>query len=336
MKTAIIGVAGSGKSDLFAALAGPDAARAGSRGMVKVPEPRLDPLIALFKPKKTTYSEIEYLDLPGGGSGHGLAERAMVDVRPCDSLVAVLDAFSGLSDPVQQHNIVESDLIVADLAVVEKRLERLAADKRKNRDFVDPAEEEALHRAMALLEQEKPLRDDPELAGSVVLRGFQFLSAKPVLYAWNVAEGEEDKLRLPDDGVGQAHIALSARLERELAELTDPEERAMFLADLGIKESALDRVVAISYRLLGLISYFTAGDKEVRAWPVRKGAKAPEAAGVIHSDFQKGFIRAEVLGYADFLRAKDMKKAKELGLMRLEGKEYVVQDADIVEFRFNV
>lgn len=337
MKTAITGFAGSGKTDLFAALAGPTAAAAGNRAMVKVPEPRLEPLIKLYTPKKITYSEIEYLDIPGGGDkGSGLGDRVLNEVRPYDCLLAVLDGFSGFADPEEQRQAMETDFIVADMAVVEKRLERMALDKRKNKDLVDPKEEQALQQAQAVLEEERPLRSDPELAQHQALRGFRFLSAKPVLYAWNLEEGKLAEFTPPEDTPGQAHIGVAARLERELAELGDPEERAGFMEDLGITESALDRVIKKTYSLLGLISFLTAGDKEVRAWAVRRGALAPEAAGVIHSDIQKGFIRAEVIGYEDFLAAGDMKKAKEKGLFRLEGKEYTVQDGDIVEFRFNV
>lgn len=337
MKTAIIGFSASGKTDLFAALAGPTAAAAGNRAMVKVPEPRLDPLIALYTPKKVTYSEIEYLDIPGGGGkSGGLGERVLNEVRPYDCLLAALDAFSGLSDPREQWKAIEADLLISDLAVVEKRMERMALDKKKNAALVNPKEEQALARAREILEADKPLRTDPELCDLPEMRGFRFLSAKPVLYAWNVKETELGVFALPPEETGQAHLAVSARLERELAEIADPAERDLFLADLGLTESALVRVIAKTYALLGLISFLTAGDKEVRSWAVRKGACAPEAAGVIHSDIQKGFIRADVLGYQDFLTAKDFKKAKELGLSRLEGKEYVVQDGDIVEFRFNV
>ncbi len=337
MKTAIFGFAGSGKSDLFAALAGEAAAKAGNRGMAKVAEPRLDPLIALFSPKKTTYSEIEFLDIPGGGGkGGGLGGRVLTEIRPADCLLCVLDAFSGLVDPKEQWSSVETDLLVADMAVAEKRLERMEADKRKNKALVDPKEEAALQEAMKLLEAETPLRENPEIASEPTLRGFQFLSAKPVVYAWNYDEGSVSGAELPGDAPGQTHVAVSSKLERELAELTDPEEREMFLSDLGLAEAALDRVVAATYRLLGLISFFTAGDDEVRAWPLRVNSTAPTAAGVIHTDFQKGFIRAEVIGYDDFLTAGDFKKAKELGLARLEGKDYIVQDGDIIEFRFNV
>lgn len=337
MKTAIFGFSGSGKSDMFAALAGEKAATAGNRAMVKVPEPRLDPLIKLFNPKKVTLSEIEYLDVPGGGGkGHGLGEKVLNDIRPYDCLLCVLDAHTGVSDPRQQHGAVEADLLVSDLAVVEKRQERMALDKKKNAALVEAKEEECLAKARALLEAEKPLRVDPALCAEPAMRGFRFLSAKPILYAWNVAEKDMDSFQIPADGDGQMHMVVSARLERELAAIEDPEERAMFLADLGLTESALDKVISRTYKLLGLMSFLTAGDKEVRSWPVRVGATAPEAAGVIHTDFQKGFIRAEVIGYADFLKAGDFKKAKELGLARLEGKDYHVQDGDIIEFRFNV
>ena len=335
MKTAIIGMPGSGKTDLFAALAGEKAATAGNRAMVKVPEPRLDPLISLYSPRKVTYSEIEILDLPGAGS-KGLGERLLAEIRPADCLLAVLDAFSGMDEPETQHASMQADLLVSDLAVVEKRIERLAADKKKNAPGYNPREAELLQRVMAALESETPLRADPELVQAPELKGYCFLSAKPVLWAWNLAESKLDTFTLPQAGPGEAHLPVSARLERELAEIEDPEERGMFLTDLGLTESALDRIVAKTYELLGLISFLTAGEKEVRAWPVRRGSSAPEAAGVIHSDFQKGFIRAEVLGYEDFLKAGDMKKAKELGLTRLEGKEYVVKDGDIIEFRFNV
>lgn len=337
MKTAIFGFSASGKSELFAALAGKQAAAAGNRAVVKVPEPRLDPLIELYDPKKVTYSEIDYLDIPGGGTkSGGLGDRVLNEVRPYDCLLAVLDGFSGMNDPKEQKAAVEADLIVSDMAVAEKRLERIAQDKRKAKDLVNPKEEAMIQKAMAMLEDEKPLRLEPETADAQELRGFQFLSAKPVLYAWNLAESDLTTFSIPEGGLGEAHVAVSAKLESELAEIEDPEEREMFLSDLGLKDSALERIISKTYQLLGLISFLTAGDKEVRAWPVRRGSTAPEAAGVIHSDFQKGFIRAEVTAYEDFLKAGDFKKAKELGLTRLEGKDYIVKDGDIVEFRFNV
>ncbi|MDD4953085.1 MAG: DUF933 domain-containing protein, partial [Desulfovibrionaceae bacterium] len=258
------------------------------------------------------------------------------EIRPYDCLLAVLDAFSGLSDPAAQFRAIEADLMVADLAVLEKRLERMALDKKKSRDLVNPREEEALARCRELLEAGSPLRQDPDLAASPLLRGYSFLSAKPVLYAWNCPETEIGSFKTPKDAPGLAHLAVSAKLERELAEISDPEERGMFFQDLGLAESALERIISRTYALLGLISFLTVGPDEVRAWAVRRGSTAPEAAGVIHTDFQKGFIRAEVVGYQDFERAGDFKKAKELGLARLEGKDYLVRDGDIIEFRFNV
>ncbi|WFS61268.1 DUF933 domain-containing protein [Pseudodesulfovibrio thermohalotolerans] len=337
MKTAIFGFSGSGKTDLFAALAGPDAAASGNRAMVKVPDARLDPLIELFTPKKVTYSEIEYLDIPGGGGkGAGLGERVLNEVRPYDCFIGVLDCFSGMNDPEQQWQAIEADMMVSDLAVIEKRLEKLSADGKKNKALVDPKEEAALKRALALLEEERPLRSDVEVCGLPELRGYKFLSARPILYAWNCPEGGEADRKLPEDSLGMAHIAVSAKLERELAEIDDPEEKAMFLNDLGITESALDKVIAKTYQLLGLISFLTAGEDECRTWPLRVGSTAPQAAGVIHTDFEKGFIRAEVIGYDDFLTYGDFKKVKEAGKARLEGKDYIVEDGDIIEFRFNV
>ena len=168
------------------------------------------------------------------------------------------------------------------------------------------------------------------------MRGFSFLSAKPILYIWNTDESSFAEYEIPKDADGVAHIAFAAKLESELAEIENPDEKTMFLEDMGIAEVALNRVIAKTYSLLGLCSFLTAGEKEVRAWPVRIGSKAPQAAGVIHSDFEKGFIRAEVIAWKDFLECGDFKTAKDRGLARLEGKEYIVQDGDIIEFRFNV
>jgi len=336
MKTAIFGFAGTGKSDLFAALAGPTAAAAGDRAMVKVPEPRLEPLIELYTPKKVTHSEIEYRDVQGGGAaGKGLGDRVLNEIRQYDCLLCVLDAFSGATDPKDQLAAVETDFLVSDMAVAEKRLERIAQDKKKAKGLVDPKEEDLLNKAMAHLEEGEPLRNFPEIAEAPELRGFCFLSGKPVLYAWNLAEDKLNDFTPPKPGPGQSHIGVSARLERDLAEL-EGEELQEFMTDMGLESSALDRVISETYRLLGLINFLTAGDKEVRSWAIPDGASAREAAGAIHSDIEKGFIRAEVLGWDDFLKAQTFKKAKDLGLLRLEGKEYIVKDGDIIEFRFNV
>ncbi|MFP4429447.1 MAG: DUF933 domain-containing protein [Desulfovermiculus sp.] len=335
MKTAIYGFSGSGKSELFRALAGPGALHT-DRAMVKVPEPRLKPLARLFNPRKVTPSEIEYVDIPGGsGKGHGLGQRVQSAIRPHDCLVTVLDAFSGLQDPAEQHQDIETDLLITDLAVIEKRLERLALDKKKDRTLVSAQEETLLVRAREALEQEEPLRQIPELAQAPELRGFCFLTAKPVLYVWNVPDTDLDR-QVPEDTPGQAHVALCAKLERELAEIEDLDERQEFLQDLGLAQSALDRIITKTSTLLGLITFLTSGEKEVRAWKVAQGATAPEAAGVIHSDLQRGFIRAEVLSWDDFRTVRDFKEAKDKGLLRLEGKDYIVRDGDIITFRFNV
>ncbi|WP_456325336.1 DUF933 domain-containing protein [Desulfonauticus submarinus] len=336
MKTAIFGFAGSGKTDLFLALAGAKNINV-NRAMVKVPEPRLDPLAKLFNPKKITYTEIEYLDIPGGGGkGQGLGARILNEIRPYDCLLAVLDGFSGLNDPKSQWEAIETDLLITDLAVVEKKLEKMAVDKKKAKHLVDPKEEQLLEKVKTVLEEEQPLRGFSELVTAPELRGYCFLSAKPILYAWNVAEDEIGSMQVPESADKQVHIVVSAKLEKEMSELTDPEEVAMFMEDLGIKESALNRVIKSTYNLLNLITFLTAGEKEVRAWPLKKGSTAPEAAGVIHSDLQKGFIRAEVLSWSDFEKYGDFKQAKEKGALRLEGKDYIVQDGDIITFRFNV
>ena len=335
MKTAIFGFAGSGKTELFQALAGPGSEH-NDRAMVKVPEPRLTPLVDLFKPKKVTPTEIEYLDLPGGSTkGEGLGQRVLNAVRPYDCLLAVLDHFSGLSDPDSQRRSIETDMIIADLAVVEKRLERIAQDKRKAKNLVDPKEESLLEQVQAVLEDEKPLRGDPDLSSRPELRGFCFLSAKPILYIWNVTE-DNLEAEVRKEHTSEAHLAICAKLERELAELEEQEEREAFLQDLGLKGSALDIIISTTYHLLDLITFLTAGEKEVRAWAIPRGSRAPEAAGAIHSDIQKGFIRAETLSWKDFQAVKTFKAAKEKGVLRLEGKDYLVQDGDIITFRFNV
>ncbi len=335
MKTAIIGFAGSGKTELFRALAGPVATGVG-RAMVKVPEPRLVPLAETFNPKKITRSEIEYLDLPGSGGPKSLGSRVLSEIRGCDCLLVVLDAYSGGVDPARQQSAIEEEFIVSDMAVIEKKLEKLSHDKQKAKHLYDPKAEELLVRAMSILEQEKPLRLEEKLSAEPSLKGFAFLSAKPVLYAWNISESKIGAFQLPEEQTGMGHISVSAMLEREMAELDDPEELEMFMQDLGVEESALDRVVAKTYGLLNLITFLTAGDKEVRSWALKKGSTALEAAGAIHSDVQKGFIRAETLGWEDFLKYRDMKKAKEKGVLRLEGKDYIIKDGDIITFRFNV
>jgi len=335
MKTAVIGFAGSGKTELFRALAGPGALGIG-RAMVKVPEPRLILLAQTFNPKKITSSEIEYQDMHGSGGSKSLGNRVLSEIRGFDCFLAVLDAYSGGVDPTFQQSAIEEELIVSDMAVIEKKLEKISQDKTKAKHLYDPKAEELLVRAMNILEQEKPLRLQDELCAEPALRGFAFLSAKPILYAWNISESKMGKFQPPHEEKGMGHITVSAMLEREMAELDDPEELEMFMQELGVRESALDRVIAKTYSLLNLITFLTAGEKEVRSWALKKGSSAFDAAGTIHSDIQKGFIRAETLSWEDFLKCRDMKTAREKGVLRLEGKEYTVKDGDIITFRFNL
>ena len=336
MKTALFGPQGTGKTELFRAL-GQNVSTRSDRIMVKVPEARLTPLAEVFRPRKVTPTEIEYVDIPGGsGKKEGLEQRVMSEIRPCDCLLAVLDGFSGFFDPDEQWREVETELVISDLAVAEKRLERMRMDKHKAKDLVDPEEEDLLERVVAHLEREVPLRTDPELCAAPKLRGFQFLSAKPVLYVWNVAESELDSFSPPQDSPAQGHLVLSAHLERELAEIEDPEERKAFFRDMGVPTSALEKVISGTYRMLGLITFLTATEKEARAWTLPRGGTAADAAGTVHTDIRRGFIRAEVLAWSDFERLKSFKRAREEGVLRLEGKDYPVRDGDIITFRFNV
>jgi ribosome-binding ATPase len=293
-------------------------------------------LIRLFAPKKITLTEIEIQDTRGAAARGSLGEKILAEIRIFDCLVIVLDGFSGLSEPETQRAEIETDLIIADLSVIEKRLERIGTDKKKAKSLFDPREEELLLRAGSILEAHHPLRMDQEVAAAPELKGFRFLSAKPVLCAWNLDEQRFRTHPLPLDGPAEVHVAVSARLERDLTEITDPEERELFLGELGASDSVLERVIARIYDLLGLITFLTYGEKEVRAWPLQRGMTALDAAGVIHSDIQKGFIRAEVLAFDDLMACGDFKTARERGLLRLEGREYVVHDGDLMTIRFNV
>jgi len=344
MKLGIIGLAGSGKTTVFEALTGEFSETGGKTdnrlGTIRVPDPRIDQLSDIFKPRKTIYAQVEYF-LPGKSGQKkesGKDDGSWTPVRDADALIHVIRNFSqfGLSEPNPQKDFTQLDqeLILSDLTVAEKRLERMAAEANKVKK-PDPEEQALVEECHRLLEGETPLRRNPDLAAAPKLRGYAFLSAKPMLVLFNNTD-EDDAL----PAAGAAYSAencmvIRGKLEHELARMTE-DEAAELLAEFDISASATDRVVKQSYALLGLISFFTVGEDEVRAWTIKRGTTALDAAEVIHSDIKKGFIRAEIISCDDFLTAGSMAAAKKVGKFRLEGKTYEVQDGDIINFRFNV
>jgi GTP-binding protein YchF len=322
-------------------------------GVARVPDPRLDVLTAMYKPRKRVPATVEFADIPGRPAGTGA--DALLDVaayRNADALVHVVRSFTdpaiphaaGSVDPRRDARAMEDELILADLAVVEKRLERLEKDLKKTRTADLEKEQEALNRCRPHLESGSPLRV-MDLGGDDRrrLRGFQFLSAKPLLMVLNVDEGDlaagiDDLLAkhgLSELGAGPQTraVALCAKIELEIAQL-EPADAAAFLADLGLAASGLDRVIRASYELLGYISFFTVGEDECRAWSIPRGTAAQAAAGEIHTDLSRGFIRAEVVAYDRLVARGSMAACKDHGEVRLEGKEYTVLDGDIVNVRF--
>ena len=357
MKIGLIGLPRSGKTSLFNLLTGSSAATsafAGGRaemhaGIARVPDERVDRLSALFNPKKTTRATFEVVDLAGISKGdrQGLDAK---EFRSADALLHVVRAFpdaaGDAANPRSDIADLETELILADLEVVERRLERLEAQIKKKRTEADLKEQAVLSAIKPSLEAETPIRAMalPEDEARI-LRGFTFLSQKPILHCLNLAEKDLDRTAtlapsfgLEDVG-GRPHTRLgwvSAVIEAEVAQLAGPEQAA-FLADLGLAEPAITRVLQDCYTLLGLLSFFTVGEDEVRAWSVPEGTRAQDAAGAIHSDIARGFIRAEVVGYDDLLAAEgSMAAVRERGRFRLEGKDYLVRDGEICHFRFNV
>ena len=357
MKIGLVGLPKSGKTTLFNLLTGSsvatskyDAGRAELHtGIARVPDPRVDRLTGLFKPKKTTYATFEVVDLAGIEKG----ERGALDAkefRNADALLHVVRAFTddarGAADPRRDILDLEMELILADLDVVERRLERLEVSIKKQRKEAEVKEQEVLARLKTSLESETALRavtltpDDARL-----LRGFTFLSQKPILHLVNVeekaiAEGERVTERYSlGEIAARPHTRVgwvSAVIEAEIAALEGAEQQA-FLTDLGLAEPAINRVLRECFALLGLVSFFTVGEDEVRAWPIPSGTRAQDAAGAVHSDIARGFIRAEVNGYDELIAAEGSFDAlKKAGRLRLEGKEYVVQDGEVCHFRFNV
>jgi GTP-binding protein YchF len=345
MRLGIIGLAGSGKSTIFQALTRSkpeDRTHKGhSIATVRVPDQRVDALKSLFKPDKTVYAQLEYV-LPYGKKtyrqdGQG-DESLWNDVRPCDALIHVVRNFHqpGGEPPHPREDFLklETDLIFADLVVVERRIERLDLDKKRGKET--SAEEcRLLEESLRMLEDQRPLLDNLELANAHLLKGYTLLSAKPVLVLFN--NDDEDETPPPWERPSDLYepLVVRGKLEMELAELS-PEEAAEFLSAYHIEGSAVERVIRHSCRVLGLITFYTVVHKEVRAWMVPTGTAALDAAGVIHTDMKQGFIRAEIIPYDELVAAGTYQQAKKEGKVRLEGKAYMVQDGDIVTFHFNV
>ncbi|MBE0599337.1 MAG: redox-regulated ATPase YchF [Desulfuromonadales bacterium] len=361
MKSAIIGLANAGRTTIFNALTQlnlevtPYASVATEPhiGMVKVPDPRINRLVELFRPKKTTFATVEYIDFIGLTKGDLEQNRKVSDlIKDADAIVHVVRSFEdegvphplGSVDPRRDAETVEMEMIFGDLELVEKRLTRMEEGAKRGRK-PDEVERGLLLKCREALEEERALRDvDFTEDEQKAMRSLQFMSIKPQLVVLNIAEKElgSEKSRLQTEAIRSFFtgrqvrvISLCGQIEMEIAQLP-PEEAKAFLDDLGIEEPARDRLIQLSYDFLGLISFLTTGEDEVRAWTIRKGTEAQKAAGKIHSDIERGFIRAEVVAYDDFIANGSMAAAREKGAVRLEGKTYEVKDGDIINFRFNV
>ena len=365
MKLGIVGLPNVGKSTLFNSLTKAGAESANypfctidpNVGVVPVPDERLKLLADLYNSEKITPAVIEFVDIAGlvkgAAKGEGLGNQFLSNIREVDAIVHVVRCFEdpnvihvdGSVDPIRDIETINLELIFSDLEILERRISKVGRAAMNDK---------ALAKELALLKELKAHLEDGKLAKSYepedeemipFIASLNLLTYKPVIFAANV--GEDD---LADDGANNPYVAkvrefaaengcevfvICAQIEQEIAELDD-DEKKMFLEDLGLKESGLEKLIAASYSLLGLLSYLTAGEKETRAWTITKGMKAPQAAGKIHSDFERGFIRAEVVNYQDLLDCGSYTAAKEKGLVRLEGKEYVVKDGDVILFRFNV
>ena len=340
MKLGIIGLSRSGKSTVFEALTHnilPESHKGKNRiGTIHVPDKRVDVLNDMYKPKRSIYAQVEYF-LPGM-MGQKKDQKIWTQARGCDALIHVIRNFGvyGFEKPTPYHDFraMDQELIFADLVVVEKKLETVGFERRPDKK-TSSEELSLLNQCRNHLENEIPIRDYPDLASAHLLKGYTFLSAKPMLILFN-NEDEDDRIPEEADVIsGENCMVIRGKLEQELAQMSD-EETEEFLSEFNISSSAMDRVIKRSYEILGLISFFTVVNDEVKAWTVKKETPAVDAAEVIHSDMKKGFIRAEVVSYDDLISAGSYPEARKLGNVRLEGKTYAVQDGDIIEFRFNV
>ena len=361
MKIAVTGLANSGKTTIFNALTGlnlettiyPTLTAEPHLGVVKVPDSRIEKLAEIYKPKKTTYATVEYVDYIGITKGDIEQNKKVSDlIKDVDAVVHVVRGFEdesivhplGNVNPARDAETVELEMIFGDLELVEKRLERMEQGQKRGKK-PDETEKKLLLKCKGVLEKETPLRDiEFSEEEQKTMRNLQFMSIKPVVIVLNVSEkdlnsektaGTTYELQKFFKGRQVKVLNLCGKIEMEIAQLS-PEEASAFLNDLGIHEPALNRLIHVSYDLLGLISFLTVGEDEVRAWTIKKGTDAQKAAGKIHSDIERGFIRAEVVSFDDFISHGRMSAAREKGLLRLEGKTYEVKDGDIINFRFNV
>ncbi len=362
MKIGIVGLGQSGKTTLFNALTGAKidtnaftGKAEAHRAVVNVPDERIELLNEIFQPKKKTPAIIEYIDLGGISAGEqkksGFSDQFLGQIRTVDAILVVVRSFKNDAiphplnsiDPRRDLKNVEAEFVISDLSIIENRMDRLQRQMKSKKVDADVREFALLERCKSFLEEEKPLRLLELVADEeFTLRGFQFLTQKPIIVAVNIDEGdiqnEAEVLKPFHDYINDPHataLSISAQIEMEIQQLSD-DEAALFQEELGITESAMGRLIRTSYDLLGLISYFTVGSDEVRAWTIRHNTKAPQAAGAIHTDFERGFIRAEIVHYDDFIIRKSLPQCKTDGVMRLEGKEYIVKDGDIINFRFAV